>query len=124
MVNSKSELVCTNVNFVHVLSNRFPSVNSGFRANTPHHLEMKLSGEIISDISDHFTQFCIISSPSLKSLHYKYKKKMRSFSNFSEECFLKELSNLNFSLGEDVDQVFSNFYKKKLIILLISMRHL
>ena len=37
---------------------------------------------------------------------------MRSFSNFSEECFLKELSNLNFSLGEDVDQMFSNFYKK------------
>ena len=71
-----------------------------------------LSGNIISDISDHFTQFCIISSPSLKSVHYKYKKKMRSFSNFSEECFLKELSNLNFSLGEDVDQIFSSFYKK------------
>ena len=71
-----------------------------------------LSGNIISDISDHFTQFCTISSPSLKSLHYKYKKKVRSFSNFSEECFLKELSDLNFSLGEDVDQMFSNFYKK------------
>ena len=36
-----------------------------------------VSGNIISDISDHFTQFCIIAPPSPKSL--KFKKKVTSF---------------------------------------------
>lgn len=69
-----------------------------------------ISGNIISDISDHFTQFCMAISPSSKPS--KFRKKIRSFSNFSEERFLKELANLDFSLRGDVDQIFSCFYKK------------
>ena len=62
------------------------------------------------DISDHFTQFCTITPPSQKSS--KFKKKTRSFSNFSEECFLKEMTNLNFSMLGDIDHIFNGFYKK------------
>jgi len=69
-----------------------------------------VSGNIISDISDHFTQFCISTPPSTKLS--KSKKKIRSFSNFSEECFLNELSNIDFSMKGDIDQIFNGFYKK------------
>ena len=45
-VNLCARLACTKTDFVHVLLKQsFPSVNSGFRANTPCHLEMQLSGE-------------------------------------------------------------------------------
>ena len=56
-----------------------------------------VSGNILSHISDHFTQFCIIAPPIPKWL--KFKKKIRSFLNFSKERFLKDLSDLGFSMN-------------------------
>ena len=72
--------------------------------------EQHINSGNISDISDHFTQFCMAISPSSKPS--KFRKKIRSFSNFSEERFLKELANLDFLLRGDVDQIFSCFYEK------------
>lgn len=68
------------------------------------------SGNIVSDISDHYTQFCITSS--IKENTIKTKRKARNFSNFSKEQFLSELSRTDLITKGNVDQKFSYFYKK------------
>ena len=58
---------------------------------------------ISSDISDHFSQFCILKSARDKT---KTKNlKMRDFSNFSSDGFNDDLSDVNWS-------VFFSFYNK------------
>ena len=54
--------------------------------------EILLSGNIISDISDHFSQFCIIKAARDK--YGGHTTKIRNFSKFSADQFNKELSNL------------------------------
>ena len=55
--------------------------------------DLQLSGNIISDISDHFSQFCImVTNPSKRSLNVK--KKFRDYTCFSEAKFLADLSNI------------------------------
>ena len=69
-----------------------------------------LSGNVISDISDHYTQFCIISSPQEKLI--KKKKMIRDFSKFSQDQFLVELSNIELiPHKQDTDNMFSHFFK-------------
>lgn len=72
--------------------------------------QLIFSGNIISDISDHFSQFCIISSPTKKYLNLK--RKIRDFSNFSQTNFLNDLSDVDLSLNGDTDQMFNKFYRK------------
>ena len=71
------------------------------------------SGNIISDISDHYSQFCIshnfIQGPK------PGKQKRRVFSGYSRSKFNSELSDAlvsqtNFSDQFDVDTAFSYFY--------------
>ena len=71
------------------------------------------SGNIVSDISDHFSQFCV-SHTFFKKLKSK-KQKRRDFSGFSVNSFNSELSEalLNQNNFDDqffVDIAFSNFY--------------
>ena len=71
------------------------------------------SGNIVSDISDHFSQFCV-SHTFFKKLKSK-KQKHRDFSGFSVNSFNSELSEalLNQNNFDDqfvVDIAFSNFY--------------
>ena len=47
--------------------------------------QVEYSGNIITDITDHFSQFCIIKSA--KSKHVKRIKKMRDFTRFSADAF-------------------------------------
>jgi len=55
--------------------------------------DLQLSGNIISDISDHFSQFCImVTNPSKRSLFVK--NKFRDYTCFSEAKFLADLSNI------------------------------
>ena len=53
------------------------------------------SGNIISGISDHFSQFCILKSaverPNIG------KRKVRDFSKFSSESFTADLSQVNWN---------------------------
>ena len=52
-----------------------------------------ISGNIISDISDHFSQFCITSSLVAKGIPDRPLE--REFSKFSEENFILDLSRID-----------------------------
>lgn len=70
-------------------------------------------GNIVSDISDHYSQFCFIHSLTPKNLTTKYK--IRDYSNFSEECFINDVSETdwdNSMANGSVDKCFSSFYNK------------
>ena len=72
-------------------------------------------GNIISDISDHFSQFCI-----LKSIRDKIKinkSKVQDFSRFFRDSFNVDLSNVDWNAPLkknpcDADNLFSSFYNK------------
>ena len=71
------------------------------------------SGNIISDISDHYSQFCVIHT-SLENSKSRGKK-IRDFSGFSVDMFNSELYNVlsnQTNQGDtfDVDKAFSHFY--------------
>ena len=72
------------------------------------------SGNIISDIGDHYSQFCVFHT-SLENSKSRGKR-FRDFSGFSEDTFNLELYNLfsnQISHGDDsfdVDKAFSRFY--------------
>ena len=70
---------------------------------------------IVSDISDHFSQFCILKSVKDKVKVNKFK--VRNFSQFSADCFNAELSQVDWNtIVErklcDVNDLFSSFYNK------------
>ena len=59
-------------------------------------IDVKLSsGNIVSDISDHYSQFCIIHSSSLKSRYHGTK--IRDYSRFSEENFISDISQTDWT---------------------------
>ena len=79
-------------------------------------IDLKISsqcGNIVSDISDHYSQFCIIHSPSLRS---RYRgTKIRDYSRFSEENFISDISQTDWNgviSNGSVDIRFSSFYNK------------
>ena len=77
--------------------------------------QVVVSGNIISDISDHFSQFCILKSMRDK-IQIK-KTKVRDFSRFPRDSFEADLSNVNWNalLNKrtcDADNLFSSFYNK------------
>ena len=51
------------------------------------------SGNIISDISDHFSQFCIVRSAKQKTS--SQQNQFRDYSHFSERNFINELSEID-----------------------------
>ena len=73
------------------------------------------SGNILSDTSDHFSQFCIFKSKMEKTKPVKTKR--RDFSKFSKTSFLNDLGQVDWDSlisrsGNDIDNLFSSFYKK------------
>lgn len=71
------------------------------------------SGNIVSDIRDHYSQFCIIHSLSLKSRYQGTK--IRYYSRFSEENFISDISRTDWTgliSNGSVDKRFSSFYNK------------
>jgi hypothetical protein len=78
--------------------------------------QIKVSGNIISDISDHFSQFCIIKSG-------KYNKKLkqhksRDFSKFSMDNFIGDLSLVDWDqclIYANVDNCVNKHAPMKLI---------
>ena len=74
-----------------------------------------LSGNIISDVSDHFSQFCIFRSARdrIKSV----KRKMRDFTNFDRDSFTQDLNQIDWQSiiangNNDIDYIFSSFCSK------------
>ena len=72
-------------------------------------------GNIVSDISDHFSQFCILKT--MKDRVKVNKSKVRDFSRFSADRFNAELSEVDWNAiaetkSSDVNELFSSFYNK------------
>ena len=70
------------------------------------------SSNIVSDVSDHYSQFCTLHSKTEK---FNNKRVRRDSSGFSESSFSDELSQLlnnenMFSPIKDADIAFSKFY--------------
>ena len=72
------------------------------------------SGNIVSDISDHYSQFCIFQK--IKEVRKKGGKKIRDCSHFSENSFADELSQIEWDsvsgAQNDPDHSFSILYNK------------
>ena len=78
------------------------------------------SGNIISDISDHFSQFCITTSAKDKFRQVK-NVKIRDYSRFSVDRFNDELSEIDWDQiiangANCVNKLFSSFYKYNTIV--------
>ena len=74
------------------------------------------SGNIISDISDHFSQFCITTSAKDKFRQVK-NVKIRDYLRFSVDRFNDELSEIDWDQiiangANCVNKLFSSFYNK------------
>ena len=72
-------------------------------------------GNIISDISDHFSQFCIVKSAKDNTVPKTVK--MRDFSKFCADRFNSDLAgvqwdNILIHGQNDVNKMFSSFYNK------------
>ena len=76
------------------------------------------SGNVVLDISDHFSQFCILNSAAERP---KVRiGKVSNFSKFLRDSFFSDLSQLDwyeiFTTGGediiDINRVFSSFYAK------------
>lgn len=68
---------------------------------------------IVSDVTNHFSQFCILKS----AVEIAQPKKIttRDYSKFSQHAFLRELSNLTLDStlsAKDPSMSFSTFYNK------------
>ena len=73
-----------------------------------------ISGNIISDPTDHFSQFCFLNSPQKLYDHLSKKRLVCDYSNYSETSFLCDLSQIDLivSRTSDVNKSFSSFYNK------------
>ena len=69
-------------------------------------------GNLITDLSDHFAQFCILKS--MKAKTRVKKSEMRDLSHFSSDRLNAELSDVDWSAlfaneSNDVNSIFSSF---------------
>ena len=76
--------------------------------------QVLVSGNILSDISDHFSQFCILFSIVDQP---KEKRKERDFSKFSSRSFIADLIQVDWddiiARGtDDINKILSSFYNK------------
>ena len=76
---------------------------------------VSVSGNIISDVSDHFSQFCIFRSA--RDRIKPVKRKMRDFTNFDRDSFTQDLNQIDWQSiiangNNDIDYIFSSFYSK------------
>ena len=70
------------------------------------------SSNIMSDICDHYTQFCFCNALGDKSKSMPPKVKFCDYSKFSESQFLNHLAQLNWESveGDDINARFSGFF--------------
>ena len=76
--------------------------------------DVSFSGNIISDISDHFAQFCLLKTA--KDLTCITRKKVRNFSAFSGELFKKNICSVDWNRffqteRNNIDKELSTLYK-------------
>ena len=76
--------------------------------------QVVVSGNLVTDVSDHFSQFCIFAS-TIDRIKQKQIKK-RDFSKFCSDALNDELATINWNSiierpGINVDEIFTLFYK-------------
>ena len=72
-----------------------------------------ISGNIVSDTTDHFSQMCILTS-QCKIFFPNNKTKVRDYSSLNTKSFNNDLQNINWTSvcqHTDANQSFSRFYK-------------
>ena len=77
--------------------------------------DLLLSGNIVTDLSDHFSLFCVIQPMMVKNEVQRYK--IRDYSNFSDALFIQDIMLTDWlalvtRAGNDSSKQFSVFYKK------------
>ena len=96
-----------------VHNNSYSLIDNIFLSNIEDNIT---SGNIISDLTDHFSQFCYLLSTKNIYNHGCHRKLVRDHSNYSETNFLQDLSQINLieavSRKSDVNKSFSSFYNK------------
>ena len=76
--------------------------------------QVLISDNLITDISDHFSQFCILTSKRDKIKRKQIKK--RDLSHFNPDSLNSDLATIDWSCiikthANNVDQLFSTFYR-------------
>ena len=76
--------------------------------------QVLISGNLITDVSDHFLQFCILTSTRDKIKRKQIKK--RDVSHFDPYSLNSDLATINWSCiikthANNVDELFSTFYR-------------
>ena len=73
-----------------------------------------MSGNLITDFSDHFSQFCIPASTIDRIKRRQIKR--RDFSHFCSDTYNDEFATIDWNLiierpGINIDEIFTSFYK-------------
>jgi hypothetical protein len=83
-------------------------------------VQFKTVISVVSDISNHFSQFCvIISNTSKPTTRNTVKNQYRDFSLFSKEIFNNDLAQIEFdepnvNNANSIDKIFSRpFFRKR-----------
>ena len=89
-----------------------PALIDNIFVNIPE--QVLVGGNILSDISDHFSEFCTLFSVVDQP---KENRKVRDFSKFSSCSFIADLIQVDWDEvitrgTDDVNRVFSSFYNK------------
>jgi hypothetical protein len=76
--------------------------------------KLLISGNIVSDISDHFSQVCITTCARDKAIK-RHCAKMRDYSSFAAENFNNDLAEVDWDRmvangNDNVNNLFSSFY--------------
>ena len=77
--------------------------------------QVLISGNLITEVSDHFSQFCILSSTRDKIKPKQIKK--RDLSHFNPDRLNSDLATIDWNCiikthANNVDELFSTFYRK------------
>ena len=98
---------------LRVQNSSYSRIDNIFLSNLENYIT---SGDIISDPSDHFSQFCFLHSDKVIFKHDCYKNLARDYSRYSEREFIHDLSQFDLiqtvSKYTDVNKSFSAFYNK------------
>ena len=96
-----------------VHNNSYSLIDNIFKSNLEDYIT---SGNIISDLTDHFSQFCSLHSDKTIFKHHCHKNLAQEYSSYSKTELLHDLSHLDLiqavSKNTDVNKSFSAFHNK------------
>ena len=107
----------TDVSLIHLILSQVCGISASLIVNIFENNPewVSVSGNVISDASDHFSQFCIFRSA--RDRIKPAKRKMSDFTNSDRDSFTQDLDQIDWQLikanGNNVtDYIFSSFHGK------------